>query len=154
MLEVLRETKLFRDCTHAQLERIAALGERCSHAAGEHLIEAGAPAQYLHVIERGAVELRFGLMSYGVTQEIPLDRKFRGDVIGWSAIVEPRVFTLSAVAVQDTETVRLRGIDLDALIEDPQFGGIVMRRVAETIAQRVYVLQRMLIDMAQERFGR
>jgi CRP-like cAMP-binding protein len=154
MIELLEESTLFGGCTREHLETVAACCMRRSYPARATIFEAHTPADSLYVVERGAVELHVGLHCYGATQELTVDRKLRGDVVGWSSLLAAHTFTLSATAVRDTTLVRIRTADLDELFTDDRFGHVVMRRLAEIIAQRFDVMQRMLIDMLQDRIAR
>lgn len=151
MIELLRESTLFGGCTPAQLEAVAARCTRHAYPAGTSIFEAQTPADHLYVVERGPVELHFTLTCYGATQQIAVDRKLRGDVVGWSALVAPRVYSLSAAAMHDATLLRIGRDDLDTLLVDSHFGQVVMSRLAEIIAQRFNVMQQMLIDMVQDR---
>lgn len=151
MVGLLERSALFGGCTREQLEAVAARCTKCVYAAGARIFEAHASAEHLYVVEHGAVELHFTLHCYGATQEIAVDRKLPGDVVGWSSLLPGRTFTLSATAARDATLLRIRSIDLDALLADDRFGHVVMRRLAEIIAQRFGVLQAMLIDIVQER---
>jgi CRP-like cAMP-binding protein len=151
MIELLRESTLFGECTPAQLEAVAARCTRCEYATGAVIFEAHAPADHLYIVERGPVELHFALTCYGATQQIAVDRKLRGDVVGWSALVAPRRYALSAAAMHDATLLRIRSADLDALFADHHLGHMVMSHLAEIIAQRFNVMQQILIDMVQDR---
>jgi CRP-like cAMP-binding protein len=150
MIELLRESSLFRGCTPAELADVAARCTRREYPAGTPIFEAHAPAEHVYVVEHGAVELGFPLQCYGATQQITVDRKLRGDVLGWSALVAAHGFSLSATAMWDTTLLQIRSADLDQLFADDHFGHVVMRRLAEIIAQRFTVMQQMFIDMLQD----
>lgn len=154
MIELLEESALFGGCTPPQLEAIAACCERLAYQAGAIVFEAQAPAEHLYVVERGPIELHFPLTCYGVAQQVTVDRKLRGDVLGWSSLVAGRRYTLSATAMGEATLLRIRGDRLEALFEDHDFGYTVTRRLADIIGQRFNVMQQMLIDMLQDRVVR
>jgi len=154
VIELLKESALFGGCTPEQLANVAARCTRCSSPAGASIFEALAPAEYLYVVEHGAVELRFTLTCYGASQQVTVDRKLRGDLLGWSSLVGSHAFTLSAIATRDATLLRIRSADLDELFADDHFGHVVMRRLAGIVAQRFDVMQQMLIDLVQERVVR
>jgi CRP-like cAMP-binding protein len=152
MVSLLEESTLFTHCPAEGLERLAAGSEEQTFAAGETIFEAGSPAEHMYIVDDGCVELRFAVTSYVEAQEIPIDRKFKGDVIGWSAVVAPHTFTLSGVAVRDSRLLRIRGSDIRALCAaDDHFGHVFMRNLADLIGQRFNIVQRILIDVVQDR---
>lgn len=154
MIELLEESALFSGCTPAQLEAVAVCCKRLAYQSGAIIFEAQAPAEHLYVVERGPIELHFPLTCYGVAQQVTVDRKLRGDVLGWSSLVADRRYTLSATAMGEASLLRIRSAELEALFENHDFGQVVMRRLADIIAQRFNVLQQMLIDMLQDRVVR
>lgn len=151
MKELLRDSTLFGKCTPAQIDAVAERCTRRSHAAGEVIFDANAPAEHLYVVESGLIELHFPLDCHGATQQFTVDRKLRGDVLGWSSLLESRSYSLSATAMRETVLLRIRSADLDDLFADDHFGHVVMRRLAETIAQRFNVMQQLIVDLVQDR---
>lgn len=152
MLSELKASRLFRECTDRELEKVASVCETETFAAGETVFKADAPAHHVYIVGEGSVDLRFAATYYAASQEITLDRKFKGDVLGWSAIVEPHAFTLSAVAVRNSTLLKILGSDLTRFCaEDDHFGYVFMRNMAHLIGQRFNIAQRMLIDVVQDR---
>jgi CRP-like cAMP-binding protein len=151
MLSLLKESQLFTDCTAEVLKRVAAACEVVTFAAGQTVFEAASPAEYMYIVSDGCVELRFTVTSYAESREIPIDRLFKGDVIGWSAIVAPHIFTLSGVAVRDSTLLRIQGSSIRPLcVEDNHFGHVFMRNLTNLIGQRFNTVQRMLIGTVQD----
>lgn len=151
MLELLRKSELFKDCTAQEIEKVAAACESKTFKAGETVIEAQSAANTLYIVDEGCVEIRFPVTYLLGSQEVTLDRKLKGDVLGWSAIVHPHVFTLSAVAAKDSTLLTIASVDMEKLCADDHFGHVFMRNLADIIAQRFNMLQQMLIDVVQDR---
>ena len=151
MIEFLAQSALFGGCTLQQLDAVAKRCERRAFEAGTVVFAAQTPAEHLYVVERGSIELHFPLVCYGATQEVTVDRKLRGDALGWSSLVGGHTYTLSATATSEAALLRIRCDDLESLFVDRQFGYVVMRRLAEVIAQRFSVLEQMFIEMLQDR---
>jgi CRP-like cAMP-binding protein len=150
MLSLLRECKLFGGCTEQELERVASACKTNTVRAGETIFEAGTPAEHLYVVSEGSVELRFSVTHYDASEEIAIDRKFKGDVFGWSASAEDRTFTLSAVAARNSKLLRISRSDIKRLCaESDHFGHVFMRNIADIIGQRFIVVQRMLLEEIQ-----
>jgi CRP-like cAMP-binding protein len=152
MRSLLKECSLFQGCTAQELDKVAAACDTKAVAAGEVVLEAESPAEHLYVVSEGSVELRFTVTHYVASEEIPIDRMLRGDVLGWSAVVAPHTFTLSAVAVKDSQLLRISSSDIKRwCAEDDHFGHVLMRNLADIIGQRFNMVQRMLIDVIQDR---
>ena len=129
MLDTLKKNRAFTDCTTPELEQVAKICDRVAVKKGEQLFAAGSPADTVYVVENGAIELRFHAVSYNVPQSIPVDRLFKGDLIGWSALNEGGQFTLAAAALEDTKLLRMHGEELSRLCaENHHFGNKAARR--------------------------
>ena len=61
-----------------------------------------------------------------------------GDPLGWSALVNPRRYHISAVALERTNVVALSSISLEKLCEqEPGFGILLMQKVLQLIGSRL-----------------
>jgi CRP-like cAMP-binding protein len=138
MVSLLKEARIFEDCTTQELEDIATICERVSFTSGESLFEANSPAEHLFLIIKGLVELHFNVTHYNAA-------------LGWSsALTQPRVYALSAMAVKDSELLKIRVNDIEKLcMESNHLGYVVMKNISETISKRFQVLRHMLIDEIQ-----
>jgi len=151
MIDLLEKAKVFRGSSRDELRAIATIAERVTSKDGESIFEAESPAEYLYVVSDGAVELRFEVTHYNATREITLDRKVSGDAFGWSALLEPGVYTISAWATRDSELLRFRASDLRSLCsENTRLGLSIMRNISEIIAERFATVQKMLVDVVQQ----
>ena len=151
MIYLLKEAKLFRECTIKELQDIASLCQSLTFKDGEHIFEAQSPAIYLYIISEGTVDLRFRVTYYEASQEITIDRKFRGEAFGWSALIEPHTYTLTAMAMKDSQLVRISEKDINKLCkENNRLGYIIMKNISEIVGERFYLIQKMLIDVIQK----
>lgn len=80
-----------------------------------------------------------------LSPQATVDALIKGDIVGWSALVEPHIFTFSAQAVDKCKLVALDGIKLLKFMDaDPVMGYEVMRRLSEVIASRLTHTRRSL----------
>jgi CRP-like cAMP-binding protein len=151
MIDLLEKTRIFRGCSGQELTQLVNLSEKITSREGDVIFEIESPAEYLYVISDGAVELRFRVTHYSAPREVTLDRKWRGDAFGWSALTEPKVYTVSALATRDSELLRFKASDIEGLCnEADHLGFVIMRNVSEIIGERFATLQKMLIDFVQQ----
>ncbi len=151
MIDLLKECRVFKECSDQELAQTAKICQKVSFKNGEPIFEAGSSAEYLYVVGTGAVELRFKVTHYQASTGIALDRKFRGDAFGWSALTEPYVYTLSALAMQDCELVNLKANDMKGLCnKNNHMGYVLMKNISEIIGERFASIQRILIDVIQQ----
>ena len=151
MVSLLKEARIFEDCTTQELEDIATICERVSFTSGEYLFEANSPAEHLFLIIKGLLELHFNVTHYNAARKITFERVKQGEILGWSsALTQPRVYALSAIAVKDSELLKIRVNDIEKLcMENNHLGYVVMKNISETISKRFQVLRHMLIDEIQ-----
>jgi CRP-like cAMP-binding protein len=150
MVEGLERLAIFKGLTGDQLRTI---GERCqviSAKQGETVFRAGEPAEYLLFVRSGRVELRFQVVYAGSPSEYPLDTVAAGEACGWSAMIPPHKYTLTACAVEDSELLRIKQTDLRYCCDaDPQLGSVVMGNIARIVGRRYERAQRILVGEIQ-----
>jgi CRP/FNR family cyclic AMP-dependent transcriptional regulator len=135
--EVLRRFTLFAGLDADVFKSLAMTGEEMAVSAGEWLFKEGADAEALYLILEGTIDLKININEAG-TEQADLSTLVAGDVTGWSALVEPYVYTLGAVATSETKVARLDGAQLRALMEEqPEVGYTLMHQVAQAIALRL-----------------
>ncbi len=151
MFQILKESRLFNECTIQELNEIAKICKKITFKTGERIFEAKSFAEYLYIVSEGAVELRFTISYYNVSQEITLERKTEGEVFGWSALTKPNVYTNTALAIQDSELLSINERDIKELCaKNEHLGFILMKNIAEIIGERFQMVQKMLMNEIQQ----
>ena len=151
MLQILKESRLFNKCTAQELHEIVTICHTISIKSGEIIFNAKSPAEYLYIVNAGAVEIHFTVKYYNASQKITLEQKNRGDIFGWSALTNPHIYTLSAIAVQNSELIRLDSKDIKELCKaNDHLGYVVMNSIAEIIGERFQIVQKMMIEEVQQ----
>ena len=138
--EVLKECGAFATLTDEGLRRLAAIASESEFEAGTTIFQEGGKAEELYVIKEGKVALQMGLPAAQVSaiRRITLDIVTGGQMFGWSAIVPPNVYTLSAVCLQRARIVVISGPRLlEFLHESPHMGYEVMKGFIKVVASRL-----------------
>ena len=78
-----------------------------------------------------------------------------GEVVGWSGLVEPYTYTLSALAWESSRLIRIDAKILrKALDRYPTVGHSVMKRLSVVMSRRLRQITEALIDMQEvSRYG-
>lgn len=148
-VELLRRFPFFAGLDPAVLKEIAATGEEVELRKGEWLFHQNAEADALFLILSGAIEPTIGLNSYD-ENFTPLPRLIDGDVMGWSALVEPRIYKFGAIAQTSTRVIQLPAEPLIAMMDkNPQVGYIIMSRLAHIIGGRLTNLRIQFVSVMQ-----
>lgn len=146
MTGTLQAFSIFQDLAPEQLEAVAALCQGARARKGEQIFAVGDPARSLYLVGAGQIELRFAVHYANAPVEIVLDRKTSGDIFGWSALIPPHRYTLSAHAAEDSDLWRIEQADLLNLCEaNSRLGFLIMKNIARVIGERFELAEQMLI---------
>ncbi len=135
--ETLRCYPLFAGLDNATLKVLAMAGEYVRIGKGEWLFYEGETADALYMLLEGAIELRIALDS-AKTRHVSLCTLISGDIVGWSALVEPYIYHLSAVALADSTLARWDGVYLcELMTHNPATGYKLMSRITQVVGTRL-----------------
>ncbi len=129
---------------------VAALGTHLRLPAGSVLFALGDAADSAYVIESGRISLTLPMQVSGREQEVLVEERTAGETVGWSALVPPYRFTLTARTLIDTEVVAFsRAALLAHFAARPAVGLAVTRNLSAVMGQRLQVLQAMWLREIQ-----
>ena len=140
----LRDSELFRGLDDEELSSIAIICSRVYMAEGERLFLEGQAADQLYLVTDGRIALHKNLeRSQRGAATIAFCR--RDEIVGWSALVEPYQYTLSATAWEPTHLLVIRASLLRRAMElNPDVGFRIMRSLSEVMARRLHQIARAL----------
>ncbi len=133
--ETLRRYPYFANVGEESLKALAMIAEEKDVPAGTEMFREGDPAETLHVIVEGEVEIRYLL---GTGEQRAVDTLVPGDLLCWSALIEPYKTTSIGTATKDTHLVCLDAKRVRDLCEqDPLLGFRLTRQIAKLLAVRL-----------------
>lgn len=139
---LLQDCELFTGLSPEALERISAIADHASPPAETVLFRMGELADRMFAVVRGRVLLSVPFRIEGAEQDLTVDEKVPGEIVGWSALVPPHRATVAARTVVNSE---LLVFPRDALIEvlrgEPEVGLQVMSNVAKVLGRRLHQTQ-------------
>jgi CRP-like cAMP-binding protein len=125
---------LFHGIESEYIALLRPLFERAAFQAGVSVIEQDAIADFIYLIESGAVAISYKPYD---GEPITITHVEAGGLFGWSALVGSHKYTSSAVAIEKLETMRMRGSDLRKLCaEHPDAGKVILDRLASAVSAR------------------
>jgi signal transduction histidine kinase len=139
-VDLLRPLSLFKGMSDAELERIASLCQVQAREKGTLICQEGTDADALYVVLKGkvALEKMIQLSPRSRPRPATLEVLETGDSFGWSTVVEPHVFTKSALSLCPVELLRVDGEGLRALLnEDHHIGHELMASLTKVVASRL-----------------
>jgi CRP-like cAMP-binding protein len=136
----LREFSFFKGFSDRELEKLAAVAREETYDAGVQMYKNGDPARSLFLIQEGKVILVMD--SYLGPQRPPMqvtvDVVTKGESMGWSAVVEPYVYTLGALCIDRAKAIAFDAPELRKVMdEDTCLGYRIMKATAQVIANRL-----------------
>ncbi len=141
-LDTLKRAEIFETLEEAQTARLLTVARPHRFERGECLFLLGDHADRLYVVLSGRVELSFPLLFGGAVREVAVESKAPVSVLGWSALVRPFRFTLSARAVEPSELAAFPRNELLSVFEsDPKIGYAFTRHVSEVVGRRLLQVQ-------------
>lgn len=146
----IHDMELLLGVAPAHVQAITALGRALTLKTGDTLFRLGDRADSLFVIDRGRVALTLPMQIRDRDEDILIEERAPGQTVGWSAIIPPHRFTLTASALIETDVLALPS---DALLEyfamHPEVGYAVTRNIASVVGQRLQVFQAMWLREMQ-----
>ena len=126
-------------------EKLLSLAEPFRFKAGQDIIGVDKPAERLYIIKSGQVAVEIYVPHHG---RCTIRTGSAGDMICWSALVQPRLSTAAVRARVDTEAFGIKG---EVLIEecgrDPELGFELYRALTEVIASRLNATRLQLVNV-------
>ena len=131
-------------------KEVMALGERLVLSSGAALFHLGEDAGALHVIQRGRIKLTLPMQVRGREEQVMVEERTPGQTVGWSALIPPYRFTLTATAQLETEVVTLsREALLAHFVARPSAAQQISLNLASVIGQRLQLFQTMWLREMQ-----
>ena len=153
MLDFLETVELFKGMEDDQMETIVPCCEEAEFKRGERIFRGGEDASFLYVVMEGKAELR----EENINEAPVVSTLSEGNAFGWSALVSPYQYHLSAYSASRTcKVLKIERARLTKLLEaDTNIGYPVMTKILALIGRRFdeleeKVIQRLGQDMINE----
>jgi len=128
-----KESDLFKGVSQRVLNEIGKKGEEVFFSKDSVIFKAEEEALYIYELAEGTVDIVVSEkdnMHYSVMRP--------NEIFGWSALVEPYVYTATARCTTDVKVVRIaRDVIEDAVKHHPAEGLIIYKHLAGLIGQRL-----------------
>lgn len=125
-------------------ERILALGKRVVLTSGAELFHLGDAADCIYLVVRGRLRLTLPMQIRGKEEDVFVEERASGQTVGWSALIPPYRFTLTATTAIESEVITLPRAALNAYFAaHPETGYAVSLNLASVIGNRLQLFQAM-----------
>jgi CRP-like cAMP-binding protein len=150
--KTLKRSEVFLGLDDRELSKIAALPlcREETYQLGEVIFRAGDEAKCLYVLKKGRVDMVVedspNLISLQAETKVVVDRITTGGFFGWSALVRPHSYVMSAVCEEYSTVVVISGVELMALFNrDNHIGYKVLESISHIIGTRLRDMEQVLI---------
>lgn len=150
MRDILKDADLFAGFSVDAVLQLSAIARWHVLAPGEYLFLLGENADYLFVVASGTVDLCLPMTIGGVVKDVPVESAAPGGALGWSALVKPYRFTLSARAATPAEVIGFARTDLQRLFaRAPELGSRLFANLSELVGFRLLTFQALWVRELQ-----
>jgi CRP-like cAMP-binding protein len=145
--EVLESFPFFAGLNEAELKSLSIIANEAWFRRGDAIFREGDPAHTLYLLLDGWVDVMINTDVHGMRQALVTTRT-AGDMFGWSALVEPYIYTASAVCASPVKAIGLKGADVLALFEiDARLCCVIMRNICQVIASRLQATRLQMVGL-------
>jgi CRP/FNR family cyclic AMP-dependent transcriptional regulator len=114
-------------------------------ASGAYIFKEGEEANQFYLIRSGKVALE---ISPPQSRPVAVETLQEGDVLGWSWLLPPYIWSFDAHALQETRAIALDGKCLRGKCEqNHDLGYEVLKRFAQLVARRLQATRFQLLDL-------
>lgn len=139
IVERLSHAEIFDRLPAPDLQAIAEFCSEETFPEGALVLEEGAPANRLFVVERGklALEKKVQLGRQSTPRNATVGYVGPGQLAGFSTLTSPHAYSTSAIAIEPTRLIGIDGVSLRAYLEEhPDSAAKVMNGLAVIIGER------------------
>jgi CRP/FNR family cyclic AMP-dependent transcriptional regulator len=132
--QLLRQFPAFTRALERSVRAIAVISHEVKLKVGETVFSEGQQADHVYLVLEGEVDVTFAL-NHG---QVTIDTLMPGDMVCWSAIIEPFVSNASAVARSDVRLIAIDGHEMRRLFErDNSLAYYVMKEIVSCLTHRL-----------------
>lgn len=148
--ETLKRAEVFLGLDDSNLHKIAELPScrEQTYQAQEVIFRAGDEAKDLYVLSEGQVSLVMKV-SAGPNQpatQVIVDIITKGGLFGWSALVPPHSYVMSAVCQKPSSVISISGSELSALFNKGNYLGYkIFQSLTRIIGSRLRDIEQLLV---------
>lgn len=146
---MLREYHIFEYLSDTELDSIASITQPREYEAGAIIFSEKSSAEELYLVEKGKVAIQMQLPSSQpqLSKKVTVDVVTSKEVFGWSVLVTPYRYTMTAVCLESTKVLAIDGAKLRALIQsNHRIGYEVLSQIIKVVASRLDETRHVLVS--------
>ncbi|MBI4287039.1 MAG: cyclic nucleotide-binding domain-containing protein [Chloroflexi bacterium] len=138
--QLLKECHLFESLSDEEIDNIASISQVKDYEAGASIFDEKAAADELYVVEKGKVALQKQMLvtRLQLSKKVTVDIVNPTEVFGWSVLVAPYRYTLTATCLEATRVLATDGVRLRSLVQgNHRIGYEVLNQLIKVVASRL-----------------
>lgn len=137
--ELLKWYPLFAGLSPYLAKEIALISNEIEVKEGEWLFYEEAESDKFYIVIEGSISLTTNIYLNGQSRNLEVvDPIGPGEIVGWSSLVEPHIYTLGGRAKEDSRLIEINVPPFRDLLEDnPEFGYKIMKNISKIIRERM-----------------
>jgi CRP-like cAMP-binding protein len=144
--ELLKGYTFFAGLNEAELKSLSIIANEVSLRRGDFFFQESEQAHTMYLLLDGWVDIVIDIAAAGTRREL-VTTLTPGDIFGWSAVVQPHVYTASAICASPVRAVGFGGSDLRTLFSvDHKLCYTITTRICRVIAMRLCATRLQMID--------
>jgi CRP-like cAMP-binding protein len=129
-----RNLSVFKNLPADRAQLLSPLAEPFLYDTGSVIFRQGQAADCFYLVVQGRVEITYKPYDGNTITMTHVDSD---GLFGWSAVIANRVYTTSAIAVTESECIRMQGEQLRMLcLEHPKAGREILHCLASAVTSR------------------
>jgi CRP-like cAMP-binding protein len=138
-IDMLRRFRIFEELNDRELEQIAHTGKIEELGEGATLTENGAPATSLYLIVDGKVSVS---VRGPKGHELQADELGPNQLLGWSSLVGPYVYTATAQTTEKSTVIVFSGSKMRQIFEiNNHIGYRVLKGMGNVVSRRIQAIE-------------
>jgi CRP/FNR family transcriptional regulator, cyclic AMP receptor protein len=144
------DADLLKGLSEVEAGRVLALGKRMVLTTGAELFHLGDTAESIYLVSRGRLRLTLPMQVRSREEDVFVEERLSGQTVGWSALIPPYRFTLTATAPLETEVIALPREALNQYFAaNPDTGYAVSFNLSCVVGERLQLFQAMWLREIQ-----
>jgi len=139
-VDLLKKFGFFKGFSDEELKKFGDVATEESYKAGVQIWKKGEPAKNLYLLEEGKVLMVLDtyMGTHRPPMQVTVDVVTQGEAMGWSAVVEPYLYTLGARCMDESRLITLDAAKLREILNaDKALGFKFMHAIAKIVATRL-----------------
>ncbi len=149
-IEKIRNIDIFKELSDDDLLLITEISKEQEVPANTQIFADGEQAHHIYALTDGKINIIMGKDPN--LEPVIIDTIKKGEVFGWSALVDEHAFTASSVAISNSRIIAIDGKKLKELCDtNDRIGSIIRKGILHIVSSRITHLRKKFKELIYSR---